>query len=749
MRNTMLYRALTLALACLLWVGWAWADPPARVARLGYVEGDVSLSPAGQSDWVQAGINRPLTTGDHLWTDSNARAELQLGGTAIHLGARSNLTLLNLNDSIAQLQLSEGSLRLRVRSIGARQSVEVDTPNLALVLTQAGDYRLDVAADGSATSVRVQSGVAETYGEGTSYRISAGQTFRFYGTGLAELEALADPLDDALDRWAAQREHRLVASIAARYVSADVVGYEDLDANGSWRTDESYGSVWIPARVANGWTPYRDGHWAWVEPWGWTWVDDAPWGYAVSHYGRWARIHDAWCWVPGPRHEAAVYAPALVVFLGGSHLRDGALGASGHVGWFPLAPREVYQPAYPVSRGYFDRVNRSNAVIAASTLSTTYSNPIKDGDFIHVPKFTYANQQVAGAVVAVPALTFVQSRPVAQAVVPVAKDLLQSAAPPAQAVLAAPALSSRGGAPDAHSRPPQERHGVVARTAPPAASTVPATPAIPAATGPRVHLLTPSTAATPPIVPPAVIDAGKLPAPRAPEAARGEVPPPTSVVKVEQRKPEATGVPAATPPARAEQRAPDPARSQVVRPAPPKAAQLRVPPGPSDATNKEQALKAEAARAEAAKADAARAEAAKANAEKAAAAGAESARLEASRQAAQQVEAAKAQADRAEAAQARADAARVEAAKAEAGRAAAARAEASHNAAAKEQASKAQQAQRDNTLRSVPATPPAAAPSKSDNPANASRGKVRAGKSERELQLEEDARRAIEAGKTQ
>jgi len=36
------------------------------------------------------------------------------------------------------------------------------------------------------------------------------------------------------------------------------------------------------------WAPYREGHWAWIEPWGWTWVDDASFGFVTSHYGRWA-----------------------------------------------------------------------------------------------------------------------------------------------------------------------------------------------------------------------------------------------------------------------------------------------------------------------------------------------------------------------------------------------------------------------------------------------------------------------------
>jgi hypothetical protein len=706
MRNTTLYRAIALALACLLWVGWAWADPPARVARLGYAEGDVSLSLAGQSDWVQAGLNRPLTTGDHLWTDSNARAELQLGGTAIRLGARSNLTLLNLDDSIAQLQLSEGSLRMHVRSIGANQTVEVDTPNLALVLTQPGDYRVDVDPDGNATTVRVQSGTADAYGEGASYRIGAAQAYRFYGTGLGDFEALSTAQDDALDRWAQQRERRIDSSSAARYLSADVVGYEDLDANGSWRVDASYGNVWTPNRVASGWTPYRDGHWAWVQPWGWTWMDDAPWGYAVSHYGRWARIRDAWSWVPGPRREAAVYAPALVVFLGGSNFRPPSAGGAGNVGWFPLAPREVYQPAYPVSRGYFERVNRSNAVIAPATITTIY-NQVNNTQVrnttkvVNVTQIVYVNQQISGAVVAVPAQAFVQSRPVTKAVVPVVHEQVRSAPAAALAVGAPPPQSAHSGAPDAHNKPPREQHGVVARTAPPAA------PVAPGETAPRVQVLPPKVAATRPAMPPPAADARKVPAQRPPDAARGEGRTPESANKADERKP---GPPAAP----ADERKPEPAATVVVKPTPASAAKAPEPtaaPGQGNAAVQESARKAEVAKLEAARAQAQQADTAKA----------EAMRNDASRKAVQLEAASKA------------DAAKVDAAKA------------ARNAAAKEQAARAQ-AQRDNAARAVPAAP--AAPD-ADNPRNAPHAQGHGGKSARELQLEEELRRAKEAGKTQ
>ena len=56
-------------------------DPPARVARLNYMQGSVSFQPGGEGDWIDAVPNRPLTTGDNLWTDRGSRAELHVGST--------------------------------------------------------------------------------------------------------------------------------------------------------------------------------------------------------------------------------------------------------------------------------------------------------------------------------------------------------------------------------------------------------------------------------------------------------------------------------------------------------------------------------------------------------------------------------------------------------------------------------------------------------------------------------------------
>jgi len=456
--------AFVVAVAGLAFSGAASADPPARVARLAYTAGAVSFSPAGENDWVQATVNRPLTNGDRLWVESGARAEIQDGGAMIRLSANTSVSLLNLDDQITQLQLTQGSLNVRLRYLAPNQVFEIDTPNLALTLRQSGSYRIVVDPDGGATDVMVRQGQAEALGEGVTYVVTAQQRYRFRGSDLRDHEFLALPAQDEFDRWGAARDRSFDNSISARYVSRDVVGYQDLDANGTWSVDASFGNVWVPSHVAADWAPYRDGHWAWIDPWGWTWVDDAPWGFAVSHYGRWTNMRGTWGWVPGPVRSTAYYAPALVAFVGGDNFRlTNSSGNVGGVAWFPLAPREVYRPSYAASRSYFENVNRSNTVINNTVINNTYNTP-------HATNGVYANRHVPGAVVAVPTSTFVQSQPVSRAVVRVGSEML-TGAPLAAAPHLAPTAQSVRGAAASSDKPPARvfERPVVARTAPPAA----------------------------------------------------------------------------------------------------------------------------------------------------------------------------------------------------------------------------------------------------------------------------------------
>ena len=344
-------------------------DPPASVARLNLTEGAVSFAPASadRSAWSAAVRNRPLTSGDRLWTGAHARAELHAGSTAVRMDAQTSLDFLALNDKLIQLRLAQGSTQLRVRSLFDDQQLEVDTPNLAFVITQPGDYRLDVNPVNNTTRVVALAGGGVLYGDnGVMLNLGNQQQGSFSGTELTPA-APGAAVQDSFDAWAAARDRQEDQSISARYVPREILGYLQLDSYGDWQQDPSYGAVWLPRAMPVDWAPYRDGHWTWISPWGWTWVDDAPWGFAPFHYGRWAQIDRRWAWVPGHLQQRPIYAPALVAFIGGSgvswSLAIGAGGASRpSVGWFPLAPGEAFRPTYRASPRYITQVNNNITV---------------------------------------------------------------------------------------------------------------------------------------------------------------------------------------------------------------------------------------------------------------------------------------------------------------------------------------------------------------------------------------------------
>jgi hypothetical protein len=382
-------------------------DPPSRVARMNYTQGSVSFQPGGEGDWVTAVPNRPLTSGDNLWTDQDSGAEMHVGSTAVRLAPQTSLTLLDLDDTTTQFRLSEGSIIVRLRHLDDGDLVEVDTPNLAFDLQRTGEYRIDVDRAGNVTNVSVWKGRGEVTGGGYSYTVVAGQSASFSGTDQLNYDIAQMPAADDFDNWAFQRDHNEDGAESADYVSPEMTGYEDLDDYGHWQYIAGYGTVWAPSSVASDWAPYRNGHWAWIDPWGWTWVEDEPWGFAPFHYGRWAYAENRWCWVPGPVVVRPVYAPALVAFVGGATL---VIGGGPGVAWFPLAPGEVYVPYYRGSRGYVERVNVTNTVVNVTRVTNIYN--VYHSNQRDVTNITYVNQRVNNGVTAVSRETFVNARPV-------------------------------------------------------------------------------------------------------------------------------------------------------------------------------------------------------------------------------------------------------------------------------------------------------------------------------------------------
>lgn len=443
-------------------------DPPSRVARLNFSEGSVSFRPAGEDDWVSGVPNRPLVGGDDLWTDTDSRAEVHVGSAAIRMGAMTGITFLDLDDNTVQIRLAQGSLIVHVRHVDDDDTYEIDTPNIAFTLLQPGEYRIDVSEDGSQSIVSAWHGRGQVTGGGYSYNVIAGQSATFTGNQDQQLNYDLEQLpgNDDLDGWAFDRDQQEDQADTANYVSREMTGYEDLDAYGNWSYVAGYGPVWQPRGVVAGWAPYRFGHWVWVGPYGWTWVEDEPWGFAPFHYGRWAFVNSGWFWVPGPVVVRPVWAPALVAFVGGG--ADFRFSAGVGVGWFPLAPGEVYVPSYHVSRNYVNNVNVTNTTVNITKVTNVYNTVIVNKTTVN--NITYVNQHVNNAVTVVSHDAFVNARPVAQNVMRVDPKEI-AAAPVGHVVAAEPVRASVVGAGrPVTKRPPAavlSRPVVAVRTPPP------------------------------------------------------------------------------------------------------------------------------------------------------------------------------------------------------------------------------------------------------------------------------------------
>ncbi len=397
-------------------------DPPGRVARVNLLEGRGSLQLAGSETWVDDLLNRPLTGGDKLWIESGARAEVHIGSAVLRLGASTALQFIALDDRTIRLRLSAGSLSVRVRQLDVDEVFNIDTPAGDVELLDAGGYRLNVADRDERTRVAVWSGRARVQGTGGTQVLHANESAELFGGDQPGLELAAAGATDSLDLWAEDRDWREDNSRSAHYVSRDVVGYEELDGYGNWVVDPLYGSVWIPQHVIIGWAPYRFGYWNWIGPWGWTWIDDAPWGFAPCHYGRWVHRYDGWGWAPGPVHEhRPVFAPALVAWVDphpGHGRHDERHDArdphdARPVGWVPLGYNEVYRPPYHASRSYLQAANSSNTHLDRGAVARALDQD-RDADLPGAERgqHRYVHQAVPGALTSVSHDTFVSARPV-------------------------------------------------------------------------------------------------------------------------------------------------------------------------------------------------------------------------------------------------------------------------------------------------------------------------------------------------
>ena len=392
-------------------LAWAQDDPPGRVGRLADVQGSVSMFDNEQGSWGEAERNRPLTSGDRLSTGPQGRAEVRIGSTVLRLAGATELEVVRLDDERLSFELHTGSLAVRVRSREAAADIDLITPEVRLRPERAGHYRIDRVDDSTLAGV-LRGTLRIDDAEG--FIIETGQRAELWREGRQQRNlrfAWTTLPNDAFADWVAHEDSRDERSASSRYVSPEMTGAEDLDRNGRWERHAEYGAIWYPQVVRADWAPYRNGRWAWVRPWGWTWVDEAPWGFAPFHYGRWVSVSGRWGWCPGDYVARPVYAPALVAWVGGAHGGVSISIGGPTVGWVPLAPREWYQPYYRHTPVYVERVNPR----PPGGRGPQWQRPPQ----VPTGPVMYGNQGVPGAVTVVPRDVLLRRQPVGRAVVEV------------------------------------------------------------------------------------------------------------------------------------------------------------------------------------------------------------------------------------------------------------------------------------------------------------------------------------------
>jgi hypothetical protein len=399
-------------------------SPPARVGRVSLIEGTLAFYQGGDSDWSQANLNLPVASGEWFATDEQSRAGLRIGAVSVGVARDTQFQVADLREKTMQLALPQGRVNLDLRRLRSDDTAEIDLSRGAVWLLEPGIYDIDSGAPEQPIRITVFAGSARFAGGGIDQTVKAGDSLVLVGTDTLSASTETATEDD-FSNWCRAHDYHPHRLAAPYHVSPAMTGYEELDSHGHWATAPNYGTVWYPQSVAADWAPYREGHWVWIEPWGWNWVDDEPWGFAPFHYGRWARIEGRWAWVPGEFVPEPVYAPALVAFVSPPPVAALPADAGPVVGWFPLAPGEVYWPTYTRDTVYIRNINITNVnIVTIQNITRVVTHEPLAGPPPEVVHQRFAN--LASAVI-VPARVFATAARVAPAAVAVPAPLLERA----------------------------------------------------------------------------------------------------------------------------------------------------------------------------------------------------------------------------------------------------------------------------------------------------------------------------------
>ncbi len=329
---------------------WAQSYSHARIVRLSFVEGNVTVQRPDVPAWTEAPVNTPLQEGFELSTGENSFAEIQFenGGT-IRLGQLSLLKFTELElapdgGKINHVDLLQGYATFHPLSSDGGDSVQVGTPYGTLIAQGGTRFRVDLDQD--LERVEVFHGTVEVQSD-LGARTLQKESVLVLQPGTAEPTVVTQGItEDDWDQWVDDREARLETPSAGpspdNYPGGApeaTYGWDDLQQYGNWSEVPGAGYGWTPTGVSPGWSPYSTGQWCWYNGWGYTWIGAEPWGWLPYHYGWWEFIAGmGWVWFPGnlttwsPGKVTWFHGPNWVGWIPFEHRKGGAVSCGNHCG---------------------------------------------------------------------------------------------------------------------------------------------------------------------------------------------------------------------------------------------------------------------------------------------------------------------------------------------------------------------------------------------------------------------------------
>ena len=318
---------------------WGQGTSDARIVRLSFVEGNVTVARPDVQAWAEAPVNTPLQAGFKLSTGENSYAEIQFenGGT-IRLGQLGLLKLTELalasdGGKINHVDLRQGYATFHPLASHLRESLKVGTPHGTLSAHGGTQFRVDL--DQGMERVEVMDGKVEVESDLGDSSLEKDSVL-IMQPGAADPSAVSQGITkDDWDQWVEDRENQATLGSggpppddSSNDDSEAAYGMADLSHYGSWSDVPGEGYGWSPTWMGASWAPYANGQWCWYPGWGYTWIGAEPWGWLPYHYGGWRFIPGrGWVWFPGLRRK---WSPAQVTWFHGP----------GWVGWVPRSPRK-------------------------------------------------------------------------------------------------------------------------------------------------------------------------------------------------------------------------------------------------------------------------------------------------------------------------------------------------------------------------------------------------------------------------